>query len=69
MAITIDSKIKEIMANEAAAAILGRVNPAFVKNKQLKMAYGMTLRAAQKFPQAKMSEEQLAEIEKEFAAL
>ena len=67
--ISIDSKIKDIIDNEAAMAILERYIPGIGGNKQLKMAYGMTLRAIQKFPQAGISEEQLTEIEKEFAGL
>ena len=67
--LSVDSKIKEIIANEAAMAILERYIPGITGNKQLKMAYGMTLRAIQKFPQANISMEQLSEIEKDLAAL
>ena len=68
-AITIDSKIREIVENEAARAVLERHIPGMTGDKQLKMAYGMSLRAIQKFPQAGISKEQLTEIEQNFAAL
>ncbi|MCL2095535.1 MAG: phosphotransferase [Oscillospiraceae bacterium] len=67
--ITADSKIRDIIENEAAKSILERNIPGITENSQLKMAYGMTLRALQKFPQAKISKERLDEIEKEFAGL
>jgi len=55
--------------SEAAKAVLERHIPGITGDKQLKMAYGMTLRALQKFPQAKISKEQLAGIERDLAAL
>ncbi|MCL2048376.1 MAG: phosphotransferase [Defluviitaleaceae bacterium] len=67
--ITLDTKIKYIVANQNAAAILERVLPGFTESPQLKLAYGMTLRAIQKFPQANISMEQLEEIGREFAKL
>lgn len=69
MAITIDSKIKDIMAEPRAVDIVDKYLPGFATNKQMKMVYGMSLRALAKFPQAKVSNETLAEIEKELAAI
>ena len=67
--LSVDSKIKDIMESEAAKAILERHIPGITTDKQLKMAYGMSLRAIQKFPQAGITPEQIEGIEGELAAL
>lgn len=41
MAITLDSTLREIIANPEATAIVDSVSPGFSKNPQLKMALGM----------------------------
>ena len=69
MALSVDSKIKEIVANPTAAEIVDKFVPGFSTNKQMKMCYGITLRAFQKFPQASLSLESLAEIDKELSSL
>ena len=69
MALTVDSKIKEIMANPEAVQIVDKHSPGFADNKQIKMVYGISLRALQKFPQTKMSLETLEEINNELSAL
>ncbi len=69
MALTVDSKIKDIMGNPGAIEIVDKYSPGFATNKQMKMVYGISLRVLQKFPQTKMSLETLAEIDKELANL
>ncbi len=67
--LTLDSKMKDIMAEPKAVEIIDKFKPGFATNKQLKMVYGMSLRALAKFPQAGMTAEVLAEIEKAFAEI
>lgn len=69
MAISIDSKIKDIMANPKAVDICDKYMPGFKTDKQMKMVYGLTLRALAKFPQAKVSAETLDQINKELIEL
>lgn len=69
MAITIDSKIKDILANPKAADIVDKYSPGFKTDKQMKMVYGLSLRGLAKFPQAKTLADNLAQIEKELAEL
>jgi hypothetical protein len=69
MAITIDSKIKDILANPKAADIVDKYSPGFKTDKQMKMVHGLSLRALAKFPQAKNLADHLAEIEKELAEI
>ncbi len=69
MAITLDSKLKEIMKNPEAVAIIDKYNPGFAENKQLKMCYGMTLRSLLRFPQSAAISEHADEIEEAFAKI
>jgi hypothetical protein len=69
MVITLDSKIKDILANPKAADIVEKYAPGFKTDKQMKMVYGLSLRGLAKFPQAKALAEKLPLIEKEFAEI
>lgn len=69
MAISVDSKIKEIMKNPEAVAVLEEVSPGFATNPQMKMVQGLTYRALAKFPQAGLSAEQVEEIDAKLKAL
>lgn len=69
MALSVDSKIKELSKNPAAADIMEKYSPGFKTDKQMKMVMGLTFRALAKFPQANISEETLEAIDKELAAL
>jgi len=72
MAITIDSKLKDVMANPAAVEVLEKYIPGFSKNPQLKLGYRMTWRTISKFPQAKqfgLTDEVLTKCLEEWAAL
>ena len=72
MAITIDSKLKEVMENPAAVEIMEKYIPGFSKNPQLKLGYRMTFRTISKFPQAKqfgLTDEVLKKLLEEWAAL
>jgi len=69
MGVTIDNKIKEIMKDEKAVEVIEKYMPGFKTNPQMKMVYGLTLRALAKFPQANVAPEILAQLEKELAEL
>jgi len=72
MAITIDSKLKDVVANPAAVEIMEKYIPGFSSNPQLKLGYRMTFKTISKFPQAKqfgLSDEVLAKLLEEWAAL
>jgi hypothetical protein len=69
MAISFDSKVKDIMACPEAVAILEEFTPGISKNPAIKMIYGMPLRVAANIPQAGFSPERLVEIEERINAL
>lgn len=69
MAITIDSKIKDIMAVPSAVDVVNKYMPGFKTDRQMKMVYGLSLRALAKFPQAKVNAETLELINKELTEL
>jgi hypothetical protein len=69
MTVTINSKIKDILAVPLAADIVEKYSPGFKTDKQMKMVHGLALSALAKFPQAKTLKDNLAQIEKEFAEL
>jgi hypothetical protein len=69
MAVTFDSKVKEIMACPEAVAILEEISPGITKQSALKMTYGMPLRTLCNVPQAKFTPEMKAELEKRINAL
>ena len=69
MTVSIDSKIKEILADPRAADIVEKYSPGFKTDRQMKMVHGLKLSALAKFPQAKTLADNLAQIEKEFSEL
>lgn len=69
MALSVDSKVKELMKNEAAAELLEKFSPGFKTNPQMKLVQGLTYRKLCSFPQAGMTPEKLEEIDKELKAL
>jgi hypothetical protein len=64
-----DSKVGDIVKDEAAKAVIESFFPGFSTHPQLKMAFGMTLKAIAAFPQAKISKEMLAEMDAKLQAL
>ena len=63
MAFSMDSTIKEILDSPEAVAVVEKYSPGFSKNPQLKMALGMKIGMAARFPQAKLSKDQIAAME------
>jgi hypothetical protein len=66
---SIDSKLGDIVKDPAAKAVLDEFVPGASTNPQIKMAFGMTLKAVAGFPQAKISKELLAKIDEKLKAL
>jgi hypothetical protein len=69
MALSVDSKIKDIMKNSEAVALMEKMAPGFSTNPQMKMVQGLTYRALAKFPQSGMSPEKVEEINQALMAL
>lgn len=69
MSLSVDSKIKELMSNPAAADLLEGYSPGFKTNPQMKMVQGLTFRKLASFPQAKLTPEKVEEIDKALKAL
>ncbi len=69
MALSADSKIKDIMKNPEAVALMEKFFPGFSTNPQMKMVQGLTFRALAKFPQAGVTPELLEEIDSALKAL
>ena len=57
MALSVDTKVKELMKNEAAADLLEKFSPGFKTNPQMKLVGGLTFRKLASFPQAGLSPE------------
>lgn len=62
MALTGKSKIKEVLANEKAAAILDEYLPGISTSPSTKQAMGMSLKALLAFPQTPIDKDKAAEL-------
>ena len=69
MALSVDSKVKELMKNDAAAELLEKFAPGFKTNPQMKRVGALTFRKLASFPQAGISPEKLEEIDAALKAL
>lgn len=69
MAVSVDTKVKELMKNAAAADILEKFAPGFKTNPQMKLAGGLTFRKLASFPQSGLNPEQVEEIDAALKAL
>ena len=70
--LSVDDKIKKLMKNPEALAILEEYNPGISTEPQMKMVYGLTLRKLVGFPQAKAAgwtDEKLEECDKRLRAI
>ena len=52
MGYSLDSKVKDILKNEKAAAVLDKYAEGASKNPQMKLVGGLTLRKLASFPQS-----------------
>ena len=69
MAISSKSKLREILEDERAVAIIDEYIPGFVNNPELGPVAGMKMRVLLKFPQVDLTKEQVAEIIQRLDAL
>lgn len=66
---TQETKIGDLLANDAAKAVLDKHLPGMSEDKQLAMASGMTLRSIQAFAPGQLSNEALDAVDTDLAAL
>ena len=66
---TKDTKLKEIIKDAEACAILQKYYPVDLNNPMIMMAHGMTLEKCFSFPQVELTDEQIEQIYGELAAL
>lgn len=69
MAVTINSTLKELLADPKAKAILEKHFPGFSGNPQLQMAMGMTLKQIKPFSQGLVTDEKLKLVEQELTKI
>jgi len=63
------TKVKDLLANPEAAAILEEYIPGFTTAPETKQAYGMSIKAMCAFPQVPLTKEQSAEMIAKFEAI
>lgn len=64
-----ETQIGTLLDDPAATAVLEKHMPGFTQNDQISMARGMTLKAVQSFTPDTMTDEILAKIDSDLAAL
>ncbi len=69
MALSVDSKIKELKKNQKAVEIISAVSPGFSTDPQMKLVQSLTFRKLCSFPQADITPEQLEEIDAKLKAI
>ena len=69
MAFSLYSKLKDIMKIPEAAAVLEKYSPGSLKNPQMKLVGGLTLRKLASFPQSAFLKPHLEEMDKELQAI
>lgn len=65
MALSVDSKVKELKKSQAACDIITKYSPGFATDPQMKLVQGLTFRKLASFPQAGLTKEQVDEIDAE----
>jgi hypothetical protein len=65
MAVTINSTLKDLLADPKAKAVIEKHFPGFASNPQLQMAMGMTLKQVQPFSRGAITDEKLKLIEED----
>ena len=69
MAVSVDTKVKELMKNAAAADILEKFAPGFKTNPQMKLVGGLTFRKLASFPQSGLDAAKVEVIDAALKAL
>lgn len=65
MAVSMNSTLKDLIADPKAKAILDKHFPGFSSNPQLQMAMGMTLKQVQPFSRGQITDEKLKLVEED----
>ena len=66
---TVDSKMKDLLKDPAAAAILESYFPGMTTSPRIKMAFAFTLRKVAAFPQINLPKDKIEEIDKKLQAI
>jgi len=66
---SVDSKMKDLLKDPAAAAILESAFPGMTTSPRIKMAFAFTLRKVAAFPQLNLDQEKIAELDQKLQAL
>jgi hypothetical protein len=69
MSFSLDSKVKEILKDPRACAVLDKYAEGASKNPQMKLVGGLTLRKLASFPQSSYLQPHLEELDKELQAI
>lgn len=70
MGVSVDSKIKVLVKNEAACKTIEEyLGDGFSKDPQMKLVGGLSLRKLCSFPQAALPDDKLAELDEKLKAL
>ena len=69
MALSINSTLKDLLADEKAKAILDKGKPGWTDDPQLQQAMGMSLKELAGYSQGQMTEEMLKEMDEELGKL
>lgn len=69
MGYSLDSKVKDILKNEKAAAVLDKYAEGASKNPQMKLVGGLTLRKLASFPQSAYLVPHLDDLDTELKAI
>ncbi|MBQ2063132.1 MAG: hypothetical protein IIV88_00860 [Erysipelotrichaceae bacterium] len=69
MAFSLDSKVKEILKDPRACAVLDKYAEGASKNPQMKLVGGLTLRKLASFPQSAYLQPHLEELDAELKAI
>jgi hypothetical protein len=64
-----DSKMKDLLKDPAAAAVLESFFPGMTTSPRIKMAFAFTLKKVATFPQLNLSQDKLDEIDQKLQAL
>lgn len=65
----LDTKVKKLAKNADAMAIIDKYIPGFSTDRQMKLAYGMTLRSLFEFPQMEDYRQHMDSMNSELEAL
>jgi enoyl-CoA hydratase len=69
MPLSTESKMSEILGNEDAKALLDKHAPGLSSHPQISMAMGMSLKEVAGYPEAGISADSLAELDRDLGKL